>query len=440
MPFTNSEHLNKKRPITDKLGTFLWAYNSNSQQQAKAFADLGLKYLKTPIWIDEGSANDVSVFDPSGIKSFFEYEQSLGMSVISDLHSFHTGTLNTDTYSYYTPTQLGNIKACIDNALTACAGKGIIWEGWNEPNGSFWSPTWNDPNVIQAWTDFDKWEYQQVKAIDPNSLFCTLAMFLYPGYTMTVLNDYAKYQSLVDYAGQLGLFDSADMASLHPYIYRDLNNGSPEILLSQASYNNFPVSMQSKALITTEFSYAIPVSGYSGSTFNGQWDTRSAAALHLREILILDYLGYSIICSYSDLGGNHSILNDDCTPNMIGQGVEWLINELNGYAFDSKIEIVNHNGYIDDLYLMKYTKDGANDKLVYWAPSRIGELYGLVYQGNFYKLKFSDYPQILETGSSTFVAQHSSAQINSNSSSAVTNDDLVDVNDSDWTTVLENGE
>lgn len=394
--FSNADHLNHRRPITDKLGTFLWAYNSNSQQQAKAFADMGLKYLKTPIWIDENSANDSTKFDPTSVKAFFEYEQSLNMTVISDLHSFHTGALNTDTYSYYTPTQLGNIKSCIINAMTACANKGIIWEGWNEPNGSFWSPVWNDTNVIKAWVDFDKWEYTQAKLIDPNSLFCTLAMFLYPGFSDGVLDTSRRYQSLIDYAGQLGLFDNANLASIHPYMYRLFDNGAPESLIYKAGYNVFPSSMQQKALITTEFSYGIPVSGYSGSTFNGQWDTRSAAALHLREILILDYLGYSIICSYSDLGNNHSILNDDCTLNKIGQGVKWLIDELDGYTFDSKIEIADHTGYIDDLYLMKYTKDGAKDKLVYWTPSRIGELYGLVYQSNFYKLKFSDYPQILE--------------------------------------------
>lgn len=434
--FSNADHLNHRRPITDKLGTFLWAYNSNSQQQAKAFADLGLKYLKTPIWIGEDSANDPTTFDPTSVKSFFEYEQSLGMSVISDLHSFHTGALNTDTFSYYTPTQLGNIKSCIIKAITACANKGIIWESWNEPNGTFWSPTWNNTDVIKAWVDFDKWEYQQSKALDPNSLFCTLAMFLYPGFSNGILDTSRQFEDLISYAGQLGLFDHADLASLHPYMYRTFDNGAPENLIDRANYGIFPNSMQQKALITTEFCYAFGTPNW----WTGQWPQSEGVKLHLREILILDYLGYSIICSYSDLGNNHSILNDDCTLNTIGQGVKWLIDELDGYTFDSKIEIADHTGYIDDLYLMKYTKDGANDKLVYWTPSRIGELYGLVYQNNFYKLKFNDYPQILETGSSTFVAQHSSAQMNNNNSSATTNDDLVDVNDSDWTTVLGNGE
>ena len=80
----------------------------------------------------------------------------------------------------------------------------------------------------------------------------------------------------------------------------------------------------------------------------------------------------------------------------VGKAIKWLASELDGYTLDSKIEITEHVGYVDDLYLMKYTKDGAKDKLVYWTPSRMGELYGLVYENSFYKLKFSDYPQIME--------------------------------------------
>lgn len=382
----NNENLTVKRPISDKIGACVWPYYDNIADQVRLCASLGMKYISAGVYLDRSSG---FAFPSTEMESALSLAKKYDLGLIVDWTGTQTGSDST-THSFFSSSELATIKAQIQAGISEFAGNGIVYVGWNEPNGLFWinntTAAMTDYDTIKSSTDMEIWIAQQERKLDSS---CTVAgpCFIYaPDYM-------PNNRTYVDMVASMGLFKYVDAVSEHPYMAQSYpyGNGDPEQMID---YDNLKVANLPK--ITNEFGYTHKV--VNTSKWLGFWSQRNAAKLTIRQILMMDYMGYSIIALYTaELGTNNlSIFNADGSLTNIAKSIKWLISELNGYTLDSKIEIAEHNSYIDDLYLMKYTKDGAKDKLVYWTPSRIGELYGLVYQGNFYKLRFSDYPQILE--------------------------------------------
>lgn len=381
-----SNDLVSKRPISDKIGACVWPYYSNFNSQVAAVKSLGMKYISVGVYLDRSNG---FAFPTSEMQNALTAAKNNNLGLMVDWTGTQTG-LDSTTHSFFSPSELGTIKAQIIAGIQQMAGNGVIYLGWNEPNGVFWlnntPAAMTDYDTVKSSTDMEIWIAKQEKALD-NSCIVAGPSFIYcPDY----MPNNRKYVNLI---AEMGIFNYIDAVNEHPYMAQSnpYNNGNPEQMLI---YDNLKVANLPK--ITNEFGYTHKV--INASAWQGFWSQRDAAKLTLRQILMMDYLGYSIICLYTaEFGTNNmSIFFADGSLTEVAKGIKWLIGELDGYTFDGKIEITEHVGYVDDLYLMKYTKDGANDKLVYWTPSRMGELYGLIYQNNFYKLKFSDYPQILE--------------------------------------------
>ncbi|WP_034991560.1 hypothetical protein [Liquorilactobacillus vini] len=390
-------HTTVKRPISEKIGLCLWPYSQDMNAQIKACHDIGMKYISCGVFLNLPDFSAPSDLFKSTLQLCKAYEMHMMVNFTSfNSNPGSTGDgFNEETQSFYSSDMLEKIKNSCLEIYQVLKGGDVVYEGWNEPNGGFWSPkpyseNQTNPSIVSASTAMEIWLAKQGRNIDPTATFTGPSMFQAPDYDVVygAVDNNRKY---VNMTAQFGLYDVLDAVCIHPYMQQSIENGSPEALLSmgEMKVTNLP-------LVSNEFGFFVYDKSNGNTLWQGAWDPHTASALTLRQILIMDLTGYSIIAMWGSGDGEMGVTSNAGNILSTGKAIQWLLAELNGYTLDSKIEIADHTGYIDDLYLMKYTKDGAKDKLVYWTPSRIGELYGLVYQGNFYKLRFSDYPQILE--------------------------------------------
>lgn len=365
------------------MGACIWAYQGTTDKQIAGVVEMGMKYVAAGARIDSGSAgwtNSDLLIDA--------YNQATAKGLY-----FMTGSAGSPTSgNTFDDTTLNGFKTAFLQIFDYFKGKGVIYNGWNEPNGVFWTSQ-NQPyaqtnyDIVKPSTDMEIWLAKQARSIDPTATIAGPSM-IYPP------DDTAENRLYVNMIAEMGMFKYLDAICEHPYMRKPNDNGCPEQLIET---DNFGVSNLPK--MSNEFAFPWNQKKVANDVgFQGIWNLYESIKLTLRQILIMDYMNYSIIGLYTaECGTNDdSLLDVNGNLTEVGKSIKWLTNKLNGYTLDSKIEITEHTGYIDDLYLMKYTKDGAKDKLVYWTPSRIGELYGLVYEDSFYKLKFSDYPQIME--------------------------------------------
>ncbi|MFT8825070.1 MAG: hypothetical protein ABF536_06430 [Liquorilactobacillus mali] len=375
-------HTTVKRPISDKLGACIWPYQGTTDKQIAGVVEMGMKYVAAGARI-EGSGNwansdlMIDAYDQATAKGLYFMTDSANGAT--------SGTGPTDS-------DLAGFKEAFLKIFNYFKGKGIVYLGWNEPNGEFWTtnnqPTaQTDYNTVKASTDMEIWLAKQARSIDSTATIAGPSMIYSP-------DDTPENRLYVNMIVEMGMFKYLDAICEHPYMRKPNDNGCPEQLIET---DNFKVTNLPK--MSNEFAFPWNQKKVANDVgFQGIWNLYESIKLTLRQILIMDYMNYSIIALYTaECGTNDdSLLDTNGNLTGVGKAIKWLTSELNGYTLDSKIEITEHIGYIDDLYLMKYTKDGAKDKLVYWTPSRMGELYGLVYENSFYKLKFSDYPQIME--------------------------------------------
>lgn len=378
--------LQAQRPISEKLGVGIWPYFGADKVELmmEAAAEIGLKYANLNQYFDPNNSFD---YNSKSLTSAFDLAKKYSLVIISCFGTSDGTSLNSDTQSYWTTAQLAQIKSQCVKSITEFKARNIIYLPWNEPNNSYWAPQ-NTYDTIKSNCDMQKYVAVQAKRIDSSALVAGPSV-IWPLNYLDINKQFMKA-----FLNQ-GFFKQADAVCEHPYVPQSENSGHPEQLIKY-DQNTF-VSLPR---ITNEFGFPwSQTPNHSDSTFQGIWSKRDAIKFTLRQIMILDYLDYAIIGLYTEdvQADDYNLIDPNSGElNDTGKAIKWLISELDGYTLDSKIEITEHVGYVDDLYLMKYTKDGAKDKLVYWTPSRIGELYGLVHEDDFYKLKFSDYPQILE--------------------------------------------
>lgn len=373
-----------KRPISDKLGGCVWPYYDNIEQQVIGAQNIGIKYVSAGALFrrEEGFPPNTNEFS-----TMIDLIKKYDMKLMVDWSGTQSGN-DTTTHSFYSTNELNTIKSSAVDMINQLKGLGVIYLGWNEPNGLFWiddtKAAMTDYDTVKSSTDMEIWLAQQEKALDSS---CTVAgtSFLYPP---DYVSDNRTYINLIN---QLGVFDHLDAVAEHPYLVQNYNCGNPEQLLK---YDAMKVTNLPK--ITNEF--AFPWKQKSDSSFQGIWTLRDATKLTLRQILMMDYTGYSIIGLYTCECGtsNDSLLNADGSLTEVAKSIRWLLDELDGYTFDTKIEVVDHVGYNDDMYVLKYIKDNSPSKLVYWTPTYMGNTLKLELDNNSYELKFDDYPKVKE--------------------------------------------
>lgn len=374
--FTKTQHVAKRRPIIDKLGVMAWQEDADLDMQLKSAQKMGLKYMRFNLEIAPDYVTGTKNFDPAQFDSALTSALKLDFNLIVNIYSlpWSNWPSNADdptTHSRFTPDELANFKEICQTLVMRYANQNILWEGFNEANGGFWS---NDGNAastredtMRAWVDFDKWFGQLVKNHDPTGTYATLSSTGYLNYRDA---EGHSTHDMVIYADKFGLFDlNADLVSFHPYIMQAVNGGRPEILLRDSLMRDMPPSAQGKPIISTEFGFSRSEYGDETYKWQGYWDWESAANLTVREILVQDLLDFPIISLYAlKAGKNYSILNQDCTPNLVGQAVANLIGTLSGYTLAERIQVSKDSELMNEVYCLRYSKPDEVDILVYWTP------------------------------------------------------------------------
>lgn len=235
------------------------------------------------------------------------------------------------------------------NFVIRNAGKGLVYEGINEPD----SGDWYGLNTVVGYQQAIIWDNQLKAVIDEYDSSATFVeAVLYPAYGIPMIKQ--------------GLINPASYA-MHSYIKNIGNKGSnvPETQLLNATY---PTSYQGNKFALTEFGIA---SEYEDKDIEDDWQgivsADEAAALTVRQMIIQDALGapmqYNFILGYLYVFKKYQFfdLNANITPT--GTAVENALKELQGYYFHEWLwaDVGSHHSYI-----AKYINKDGLTKYAYW--------------------------------------------------------------------------
>lgn len=253
------------------------------------------------------------------------------------------------------------------------AGKGVIWEGWNEANyGHSWLGQEGGANksIINDWTDFNSKMGKIIRDNDPNSLF--LAGALNAQKEVGVDADmFWEWGPVVDHALKNGLVDYADALSFHPYTF----NSEPELLLNTNSRNR--TFGQMEALIAKNSSRKIPLAvtefGYSTTLKSMvKVDEETQARWVVRSMFVMDILNAPLITLFAfkdnDANEAHGNLEDGFgfvrgdfkTLKPSGILFKKIIGQLEGFKFYERVNVMTNNDYV-----LRYTLAGKQ-RIAYW--------------------------------------------------------------------------
>lgn len=386
------DFLNPVRPLSDKLGSNGWGWSNKraTVEYVHGAQLMGIKYLRYPYMIARTPTTYADAADTwrYGLKAILD----AGIVPIVDFHASNNDNIpngvETDAMvSYYQTT--------IEDVVKDNKDKGIVWESWNEAIGSFWSKSPSTPEVFKQITDMHKFIVDTVTKYDPDSAVI--------GPNLVKYLNYIEGGVYVEKGGELarylqgykdaGSFDIVDAVSVHSYATNKYNAGNPEYFIKE--YSNYKDYIGDKPLIPDEFGFSVemPDPTYSWQTVFSLHDARVKT---IREILIMDMLGCPTILPYSFGSINYSLLSGGKLTS-VGEAITSFMTRIKGYTFKERLATTNYTaqGVIDDLYALRYTKEGASDLMVYWSP--IPNRYGIVATSPnvTHKLYFQDMPQII---------------------------------------------
>lgn len=429
---------NNQNPITDKLGINeygqyfnLYQKPGDSGQNETDFEDrfnydlagikqIPMKYIRLGVDLGENGPSNGN-YDWTRLDYAVKKAQQAGLKVIipvwfnennlpADKQPTNAdGTYNNDTYKHY----LDQLNQLINALVDHFAGKNITYEAVNEAgsnDNAAWM-NWNHKSSVEK-PNADTSDFNQVKG-DIEQVNSNFAHKVKDSNTSN--NDNAKYLT-----GDFGLWDkdstdnaasvednflntdNASGVSLHPYLTNKKFTSKPEdILNSQVAYDNKdsnstdllgansygtllnkildPVKNQGLPYAATEFAFGS--NSNTNGTSDAEYDQATQANYTLRQIFMLDMLGFKQIIPFGgddsdptfaiekNLGDQNAYPNgyqtgDDIKFNPVGTDLKNDFTSLEGYTLKDQ----ESSGSPND-YLLRYQKSGQPDKLVYWTSA-----------------------------------------------------------------------
>lgn len=339
--------------ITEKLGTNSWGMYFDPAkfdfETFKSHWDYDISMIKQmPMdWLRIGYTYYDSGLNTDGSYNFERLDyaintaQSSGLKIILPIWFVDDGLTNKtniDYQSYY-----AKWIDMIEKIVQRYAGKGIYYEAIDEATsgGHFWLNQNITDSILNDIVSMNKKFYTFVRKYDDSARFIN-GDFASPG---------SNTNSVID----KGMLEFGDYVSYHPYFANpeDMINNSSQIDLRNKIFNTgLPIS-------ATEFGFGVP------SAFNGANTREQQASKLLRQIFILDMLGFEHIVQFTMDGSDKVwvLQNEDGTFNLSGQLIKSKISELHGYTFKERINSDDND------YLLHYVKNGYPDKVVYWTTS-----------------------------------------------------------------------
>ena len=366
------------KPLTEKIGVYAGTLNdvvSKSDKketlvQYKKAKGLGFSYVRIPFRINPDLTSLTGKYDFSKLDYAIKLTKKVGLTpIVYFVSGSHDPESNTWSKLYpeltYSDTLVETFTSVAVKAVKRYAGKGVVWEGWNEPNGSYWFSQ-NGLRTVKDWVGFDKTIAETVKKYDKKSIFLTGAF----SGTTTKSND------VFVHARNNGLTQNASAVSNHPY-----QTGLPEDLLT----NNKEYADVNMPTVTTEIGYTTKQSWQGKSSYAKQ------AKYDARSMFILDMMKQPLIVLFnlkdsSDTGwGLETTRNKD---KKSAQLISYLLYEIKGYQYVKRIDMKQNGSEFALLY-----QKGKQYKVVYWSVKK--SLIPVSYGESQFLLAAENFPQIL---------------------------------------------
>lgn len=326
--------------VPDCLGVNIH-FTGTEREQVDKIADGGFKFIRMDfVWVDIEKKNGEYDF-----KAYDELVDSLATKGIRALFILDYGNPLYDKGAAPN-TDEGRAAFAKFAAAGAAhfAGRGVLWELWNEPNGGFWRPQAN----VEDYVKWAKTVYPALKKADPG---CTVLAPALAGWDLGFLENVFK----------LGLLEAADVVSLHPY-----GSGKPEdaaILYGKARelIGKYAPKGREYPLVSGEWGY---------SSCNKGVPVETQADYIARQFLsnMANGVRLSIWYDWRDDGPDPNenehrfgTVAQDMSDKPAYVAAKTLTTELKGYAFANRIRTGP-----DDDYLALFRK-GGDYRLAAWT-------------------------------------------------------------------------
>ena len=286
---------------------------------------------------------------------------------------------------------MDQIRATIEHAIKTFAGRGIIWESWNEPDSAGWTSGMTAENKPH-WIALDQFIGDCVDKYDKGADY-VYGNFATPSNNNQVADDvlakaHATARSGHGYGG--GTPESGTKPSLKTELsaYMDSEFGVPSsgrIRWAANSWGDWG-----------DKDDAHPEEGYLAT----EQDAETQAAWLGRQLLMKDISGTNLSTIYRLVGYDSFSVNDNAdgaNPGVIKttpayEQVKYLGNQLKGYTFEKLLPVdgKEYDGKVDGVetdyttdadtkrpnefrvYAAVYKNAAGNEKLVYWHGGRTG--------------------------------------------------------------------
>jgi hypothetical protein len=296
----------------------------------------------------------LSNLEKRGIRPIFilDYSHELYEETVTSPHPI-TGEPHKNVSS---PQHAESIEAFSKWAAAAAkhfAGRHVIWEIWNEPNGQFWSPK---PDAQQYTT----LALSAAKAIVGADIGATIVGPASSGFPWEFLETFLKS----------GVLEYLDAVTVHPY--RDYKRG-PET--AAADYQRLKEMIEKYAPDSKK--NQIPI-------LNGEWgyatqqggglplETQAAFAARQQLTTLLYGVPLSIWYDWKNDGPdrkerehNFGTVEEDLKPKPAYVALNTLTHELTGYSIAKRLPLAS-----DQDYVLVFTNNSQKHKLAAWTAGQ----------------------------------------------------------------------
>jgi hypothetical protein len=229
------------------------------------------------------------------------------------------------------------------------AGRQILWEIYNEPNGDFWRPK---PDAAE-YTTMALATAKAIREAEPSASIIAPAM---SGFDWNYLEYFLKS----------GVLEFLDGVSVHPY---RAPNQSPET--AAADYNRLREMMERYAPESKRGKIAILSGewGYASNTKGVSLETQAAYAARQQLCNLLNGVPLSIWYDWKNDGRdpadneqNFGTVTDDLQPKPAYTALRTLTTELNGYRLERRLE-----GTAESDYVLVFVNGAGARKAAAWT-------------------------------------------------------------------------
>jgi hypothetical protein len=334
--------------VTDGIGVNIHFIRGH-ERDLDLIAAAGFKFVRMDFFWTE-TEREKGVYDWSAYDELTKNLEQRGLC------AYYIFDYSNPLYEKTSPQQPESVAAFARWAATAAKhfrGRHVIWEIWNEPNGStFWFPK---PDVKQ-YTTLALATAKAVRIADPQATIFAPAS---AGFPWPFLESFLK-------SGALKFLDGV---SVHPYRSPQT---PPETAASDYKKLRELIAANTPAARTNPIPVISGEWGYS--TFIHGVDPETQAAFLARQQLAnaLDGVPISIWYDWKNDGNdpkenehNFGTVRSDLTPKPAYTAIKTLTHELAGYAIQTRFTTGNLNDYV-----LVLTNAAGETKLAVWTLAK----------------------------------------------------------------------